>query len=94
MKDSRDHSGHNRENRTTVGWTIRQGTPLRVVSDGLVQLLRATAYLRPQVSVPLKEITLLINKHVFGEASKQTQDALAEIDSEHETWEPEDDGKH
>jgi hypothetical protein len=72
------------------GWTIQQGTPLWLVSDGLKLLLRVTEHLRPEVSNPLREITELINKHVFGEAMKETQDALAAIVSEHEKREPED----
>jgi hypothetical protein len=76
------------------GWTIQQGTtPLRLVSDGLKLLLRVREHLRPEVSDPLREITELINKHVFGEALKETQDALAEIVSEHEKREPEEDGE-
>jgi hypothetical protein len=76
------------------GWTIRQGTPLRLVSDGLVRLLRVEDHFRPEVSDPLREITRLINKHVFGEASKQTQIALAAIVSQHEKREPKEDSEH
>ena len=73
------------------GWTIQQGTRLALVSDGLKLLLRVREYLRPEVSDPLREITELINKHVFGEAIKETQDALAEIVSKHGQREPEED---
>jgi hypothetical protein len=74
------------------GWTIQQGTPLRLVSDGLKLLLRVRDHLRPEVSDPLREITELINKHVFGEALQETRDALAEV-SEREKREPEEDGE-
>jgi len=76
------------------GWTIQPGTPLRVVSDGLVPLLRVRAHLRPEVSDPMREITLLINKHVFGEARPKTQNALKKIVSKHEAREPEEDAEH
>jgi hypothetical protein len=66
------------------GWTIREGTPLGVVSDGLVGLFRVRGHLRPGVSAPLSAITGLVNKHVFGEfgeASKETQKAVRTIDA-------------
>lgn len=37
----------------------------------------------PNVAAPMKEITRLINKQVFGEATYKTQDALAVIDRAH-----------
>jgi hypothetical protein len=36
------------------GWTIQQGTPLWLVSDGLKLLLLVTEHLRPEVSNPLR----------------------------------------
>jgi hypothetical protein len=72
------------------GWTIQQGTPLRLVSDGLKLLLRVREHLRPEVSDPLRKITELINKYVFGEALKETQDALAKIVSKQEKREREE----
>jgi hypothetical protein len=66
------------------GWTIREGTALGVVSDGLVGLFRVGDHLRPEVSKPIREITLLINKHVFGGATEETRKVLARIDSEDE----------
>jgi hypothetical protein len=63
------------------GWTIREGTALAVVSDGLVKLFRVTDHLRPQVSDQMKEITKLINEHAFGGASKDTKAVVARIDS-------------
>jgi hypothetical protein len=63
------------------GWTIQEGTALDVVSDGLVRLFRAEKF-RPGVSDPMREITGLINEHVFGGARKETQTALERIDSE------------
>lgn len=76
------------------GWTIREGAAIAVVSDGLEGLFRVRGHLRPEVSKPLREITELINKHVFGEvfgeASTQTQNALAEIVSNDEKWEDEE----
>jgi len=65
------------------GWTIREGTHLGLVSDGLVRLFRVRDHMRPEVSEPLRDITRLINKHVFGEATERTQNALAEILLEH-----------
>jgi hypothetical protein len=65
------------------GWTIREGTNLGQVSDGLVRLFRVGDHMRPEVSEPLREITRLINKHVFGEATERTQNALADVLSEH-----------
>ncbi len=72
------------------GWTIQEGVPLDVVSNGLVKLFRVREHLRPQVSDPLREITRIINKHVFGEASAETRRALQEIVSAHEDQEPQD----
>jgi hypothetical protein len=63
------------------GWNIREGTALAVVSDGLVKLFRVTHHLRPQVSDQMREITELINEHVFGGASKDTKAVVARIDS-------------
>ena len=54
-----------------------------MVSDGLEGLFRVRDHLRPQVSAPLSAITQLVNKHVFGEfgeASKETQNAVKHID--------------
>jgi hypothetical protein len=65
------------------GWTIREGTSLGQVSDGLVRLFRVGDHMRPEVTEPLREITRLINKHVFGEATERTQNALADVLSEH-----------
>ena len=39
------------------GWTIRKGTCLGQVSDGLVRLFRVRDHMRPEVSEPLREIT-------------------------------------
>ena len=66
------------------GWTIREGTPLVRVSDGLVRLFRVGDHLRPGVSGPMREITGLINKHLFGEATEATTRALEQVLSEHE----------
>lgn len=65
------------------GWTIREGTHLGQVSDGLVRLFRVRDRMRPEVSEPLRDITRQINKHVFGEATERTRNALAEILLEH-----------
>lgn len=48
---------------------------------GLVKLFRVTHHLRPQVSDQVREITELINEHVFGGASKDTKAVVARIDS-------------
>ena len=66
------------------GRTIREGTALAVVSDGLVKLFRVRLYLRPKVSDQMREITKLINEHVFGGASNATKDVVAKIDSARE----------
>lgn len=63
------------------GRTIREGTALAVVYDELEKLFRVRQYLRPQVSDQMRKITMLINEHVFGGASKATQDIAAKIDS-------------
>lgn len=63
------------------GWTIRKGTPLADVSKGLEKLFRVRAHLRPQVSNQLWKITELINKHVFGGASKNTKEVAEGIES-------------
>ena len=64
------------------GWRIREGTPLAVVSEGLVKLFRVRDHLRPQVSNQMREITKLINKHVFGGASEDTEAVVETIDLE------------
>lgn len=69
------------------GWTVREGMALKVVSDGLVKLFRVRDHLRPEVSEPMREITCLINKHVFGVATLKTQAVLAGINSERESRE-------
>jgi hypothetical protein len=63
------------------GWTIREGTALAVVSDGLVKLFRVRDHLRPELSDQMKVITALINEHVFGGASTDTKAVAARIDS-------------
>ena len=63
------------------GWTIREGTPLALVYDGLEKLFRVRAHFRPGVSDQMKEITELINKHVFGEATENTKKVVARIDA-------------
>jgi hypothetical protein len=69
------------------GWTIREGTTLAVVSDGLEKLFRVRDHLRPQVSDQMREITLLINEHVFGGASKDTKDVVVKTDAKRHEWE-------
>jgi len=69
------------------GPVIRKGTDLAVVSEGLEKLFRVRAYLRPEVSDQMREITELINEHVFGGASKDTKVVAARIDSERHTRE-------
>jgi hypothetical protein len=64
------------------GWTIREGTALAMVSDGLVKLFRVRDHLRPQVSNQMREITRLINEHVFGGASEATEAVVARLDRE------------
>jgi hypothetical protein len=58
------------------GWTIRQGTHLAVVSDGLIRLFRVRASFRPGIANPLHEITQLMNKQLFGEANADARTAL------------------
>jgi hypothetical protein len=74
------------------GWAIQEGTALNVVSEGLIPLFRVRDHLRPQVSQPMREITALINKHVFGEARKDTQKALKEGLAAHDNREAGDEG--
>jgi hypothetical protein len=64
------------------GQTIREGTALAEVSKGLEKLFRVRDHLRPQVSDQMREITELINEHVFGGASKDTKAVMVRIDSE------------
>jgi hypothetical protein len=66
------------------GWTIREGIRLEEVSDGLEGLFRVGAHMRPEVSEPLREVTRLINKHIFSEATAPTRKALADVLTEHE----------
>ena len=63
------------------GWRIREGTPLAVVYGGLKELFRVRDHFRPEVSNQMWKITVLINKHVFGGASKSTEDVAASIES-------------
>jgi hypothetical protein len=74
------------------GSTIQEGTPIDVVANGLSKLFRVREHLRPQVSDPLREITRLINKHVFGEATAKTQRAFQGVVSVHVNREPDEDG--
>lgn len=66
------------------GWTIREGTALAVVYEGLTKLFRVREHFGPNVAEPLHEVTRLINKHVFGEALPETKDALQVIDEKHD----------
>ena len=63
------------------GWRIREGTPLAVVYGGLKELFRVRDHFRPEVSNQMWKITVLINKHVFGGATKSTEDVAASIES-------------
>ena len=74
------------------GWTIREGTSLAVVSDGLVRLFRVRAHLRPGVSGPMKDITRIINEQMFGKAREQTRAALEQQESQDSTLEDRPDG--
>jgi hypothetical protein len=66
------------------GWAIREGTPLHQVPDGLELLLRVREHLRPNVSIPLREITEIINEHVFQAATTSTKIALDRALARHE----------
>lgn len=55
------------------GWTIRAGTRLEDVSDPLQKLYRKAEF-RPRLSRPMREITRIMNRHLFG-APSTTQDA-------------------
>jgi hypothetical protein len=57
------------------GWTIQGGTLLDVVSDGLQGLFRASRFI-PNVSQPLRDITRLINEHMYGEARNETKKTM------------------
>lgn len=65
------------------GWDVSEGTTLSVVYDGLVGLFRVPGYFGPHVSQKMREIMELINKHVFNEASTDTQNALKTALSKH-----------
>jgi hypothetical protein len=67
------------------GRTIREGTPLAVVYDGLQNLFHVTGRFG-QISDWMEDITKLINKRVFGKASKKTQAVVADI-KEHQAKE-------
>jgi hypothetical protein len=69
------------------GWTIREGTTLAVVYDGLEKLFRVRDYFRPRVSDQMKQITKLINEHVFGGASEATEAVVARRDRERQEQE-------
>jgi hypothetical protein len=60
------------------GWTIHAGTQVAVVSNPLQMLFRKDPF-RASMSEPLREITGLINAHVFGEALAKTQLALESV---------------
>jgi len=62
------------------GWTIREGTPLAQVSDGLIDLFRIRGHFGNGVSNPMKEIRKVINQEFFGEATKETQAALKQVE--------------
>lgn len=60
-------------------WTIHAGTDVAVVSDALQPLFRKDPF-RTNMSDPVREITRLINAHVFGEALPATREALKRVD--------------
>lgn len=55
------------------------GADVKPVSDSLQPLFDKDDF-RAHVTQPLNEITRLINRHVFGEASQETQELMAEIE--------------
>lgn len=67
-------------------WTVAAGAEIKPVSCALQGLFRKSDF-RANATEPLNEITLLINKHVFGKASAETIAELrkqAEKDMEEE----------
>jgi hypothetical protein len=59
-------------------WTIHAGTDVTLVSDALQDLFRADTF-RANMTNPVAEMTRLINAHMFGEATKATQEALESL---------------
>ena len=62
---------------TKHGWAIREGTRLDVVSDGLSALYRQAQF-KPGIKQPMRKITRLINKHLFGAPAKTHREPAAE----------------
>jgi hypothetical protein len=60
------------------GWTIDAGTDVAVVSEALQCLFRKVPF-RANMSDPLRQITRLINEHVFGKATEKTREALNRV---------------
>jgi hypothetical protein len=71
------------------GWTIHVGSDVSAISDPLQPLFRRDMF-RPNLSDPLREITRVINKHAFGEATEETRDAFRSIVERHVAAEEED----
>jgi hypothetical protein len=61
--------------------TIQAGADIKPVSDALLPLLD-TPQFKEHVSGPMTEITRLINKHVFGEASEKTKQLVKSWEEE------------
>jgi hypothetical protein len=55
------------------GWTIREGTRLDRVSDPLQALYRKATF-RPNCSRPMRKITRVINRHLFGTPPKSDEE--------------------
>lgn len=63
------------------GGAIQAGVSIEAVSTKLISLFDTIEF-REAVSDPLGEITRIINKHVFGEASSETQSLVKSLNSE------------
>jgi len=68
------------------GWLVQPGTQIKPVSEKLVPLFNGTQF-RTKVSLPLREITRLINKHAFGEASSETRELVSSLEGQEEAEE-------
>lgn len=74
-----------------AGWTVREGTSASVVYGGLEKLFRVRTEFGPNVSDRLHEITEMVNRHIFDEATKPTKAALNDIGKKHKEREQEED---